>query len=284
MPVRTKEELRSFFQPGRRPLSSHFIDVVDSFLIDPSGSGSPGDGILDINAYSKTLFVDNGANSAIAGIKGFINKPYSSIDDALVDATIGDTIVIFASGTNYTPAQMFKAGVKYFAYPGVKIVTDAIASSALFTDGSGAGVCEFYGEAEIVLAPGDKAVDLTQDGSQLILKCKSIETAANGTSFSLSSLATLNQDRPKLMLEGTVVLSQADNNTVTEPVIDNQNGIVRLKNAELLTTNALNSINAFGNVAGIYEIIGNVTTNMTNEANVNISVGHLSYNKDISVW
>lgn len=165
MPQKTREELKVYYEQGSAPVQGQHEDLIDSFLniVDDSA------GIIQPSPLGKTLFVD--ANASGPGLRGNIYQPYQNPNQALLDATSGDTIILLPG--EYICTNLYKPGVSYYAFPGVVVIHEDNVY-ALFDDSShGVGFINFKGFAKFI----EKAIWINNtQNSKFFIEAISITT------------------------------------------------------------------------------------------------------------
>lgn len=166
MPIKTKPELKVYYERGSRASESQWFDLIDSLfnILDDGDELVP-------HEYQNVLYVD--AASTVTGVVGDITNPYANPNLAQADADSGDLIVIFPG--SYSVDNLFKAGVSYFAFPGVTLTNagNSIGGGppAFFHDFAPipAGECTLRGFADLI--DDDFIVFLFQTGSKVSIQC-----------------------------------------------------------------------------------------------------------------
>ena len=298
MPQRSREVLKTYFAKGTRPTADHYIDLIDSFGLTAPDGTTNGDGTIEIKPFGRTLFVDNFTEPSTAdldGVRGVITRPYSTLQEAILDANAGDLIVILPSQTPYSATQLFVPGLSYYAFPGVIIENTASGTPIFF--GQASGVCKLTGYATLRTSVGGMIARVDGSGAQLHIECSTIEGGALEKIIEIAAPSNFGDNAPKVLVERAKITSSAvvpppeppvdgEEPPVAPPsmpLIQNQNGIIRLKNIEIISSTQATAIESIGGF-GVYEILGSVTSNMRPSVDANVTVGHLSFNEQISVW
>lgn len=272
MPARTKEQLKSYFKIGSRPTAGHYSDLIDSVfnVVDNEEIG--------FNPLGRVLFVDNffsGSPFEDGGERGFISKPYRSLDEAINDSISGDTIVIYPGIEPYRPINMFKPGISYFAYPGVVIKNNISVSplEPIFSDAAeSAGTVKVYGYAEFE-EDGATVAELTKALSKIEFKGASIK-------LNLEEAALVIAANAKLLLESTTIVSTVED-TATDAAIENS-GIVRIKDTSMIS-DAASPARSLGG-SGVFEIMGTFSTNMSLKSGTVPMGGTFNYDENYQVF
>ncbi len=92
------------------------------YSIDNNGNILPL--VSDLKNYNNILFVSSNTNTNYTPIKGSIDRPFRSIQDARNNATDGDKIIILGGAYDVKGENLYKVGVSYVCI-GNPIITDA---------------------------------------------------------------------------------------------------------------------------------------------------------------
>lgn len=147
------------------------------------------------------LYVDAVNGNDSTGIRGRVDKPFTTINMAKTNALAGDTVIVLPG--RYTNQTLSKVGINYYFYPGA-VVTNL--NLSIFTDGNvattniiaGSGDFHYYNST----FPSPDMVAISNSATRLTFKAHYVTCANNdGVSGQMSAFMVRNCGRVDLDID-----------------------------------------------------------------------------------